>query len=226
MTGIRLERCWVWLLLFLVPCGCTRSTRPVGHELRQIHGWIVAIDHRLLDDKTGDTALALLETELRYISEKIPEKHAKKLQAIPIYLDKTHGRFRGETYHPELQWLVDHGYDPSLWRCVQVTRVDDFCDAARRETEPHPLLHQLIHGYQDLAFGGFESPEIVAGYERFKKNCKGPHPALLRPREYFLEMSLAYFNIGRVDPKTAAALKRDDPETFRLIEACWQRKMK
>jgi hypothetical protein len=194
------------------------------------------VDYRLLDDKTGAKALALLEEELRFISEKIPGKYAKKLQAIPIYLDKYHGQLQGEMYHPDLQWLVDHHYDPSLWRCVQVPRAAEFCDPARRQIEPHPLLHQLIHGFQDRAFT-FEDPRIVAGYERFRSGLQqsrvvlpsgqlGPHPALIRPREYFLEMSLAYFNLGRVPPKTAEALKRDDAETFRLIEACWQQKGK
>jgi hypothetical protein len=210
----------LWGLLLVG--GCTQFEKPLGHELRNIHGWIVAIDHRLLDDETGARALALLEKELRFISEKIPVRYAKKLQAIPIYLDKSHGQLKGEMYHPDLQWLIDHHYDPSLWRCVQVPRAVEFCDRGRREKEPHPLLHQLIHGFQDQAFG-FKDPRIVAGYERFKAGRSGKHPALIRPREYFLEMSLAYFNIGRVPPKTAEALKRDDAETYRLIEDCWQR---
>ncbi len=234
---------WVWPVVLFASGGCNapglRLDKPTGHELREIQGWIVAVDHRLSapetdqDSQLGAQALALLEDELKLISRKLPEEYANKLRSIPIWLDKSHGAFQGEMYHPDRQWLVDHHYDPSLWRGVQVSRAAQFCDPARRRVEPLPLLHQLIHGFQDRAFG-FEGPRIVAGYERFKARHaktrvllpsgeRGPHPALIRPREYFLEMSLAYFNLGRVPPKTAEALKQSDLETFQLIEACWRK---
>jgi len=228
-----LEQKWkayqVFLLLLLVGC----NSKPTGHSLCSIHGFAVAIDDRLPADSR---ALSLLKAELQYITEKLPPSCVAKLQSIPIFVDQTHGALRNETYHPDLPWLIEHGYSRALWKAVQITRASDFCDPARRRIEPLPVLHQLIHGFQDRAFG-FEGPAIVAGWKRFKAgraNCRvklpsgemGPHPALIRPREYFLEMSLAYFNIGRVPPKTAEELKKKDPKTFQLIEECWKKKFR
>ena len=63
------------------------------YELRTIQGWKVKINKSLLDSSnaTGSSALALLDLKLQDILRVVPEKAAKKLQSIPIWIGVNDG---------------------------------------------------------------------------------------------------------------------------------------
>src|SRR5579871_4427429 len=91
------------LLLVLFPFIATpflaadEPAKPTTHTVRRIEGWNVRIDDRLLtspNEQLGARALRFLENKLADIKAVVPADRLKKLQAVTIVLDLTHGKLR------------------------------------------------------------------------------------------------------------------------------------
>src|SRR3954453_19693504 len=96
---------------------------PVSHTTRQIEGWTVRVDNRLLEGDgaaPGARAIKLLTARLVGISVVVPEAPLVRLREVPIQLDLTHGALRPMQYHPSAGWLKEHGYSERLARCVHI----------------------------------------------------------------------------------------------------------
>ena len=94
---------------------------PVSHTARQIEGWTVRVDDRLLEGKDaalGERAIKLLTARLVGISVVVPEATLAKLREVTIQLDLTHGALRPMQYHPSAGWLRANGYSERLAKCV------------------------------------------------------------------------------------------------------------
>lgn len=73
--------------------------KPLSRSVREVAGWSVRVDDRLLrppDEALGTRALKLLEAKLADITYVVPEERLRRLQTVPIVVDLTHGRLRGE----------------------------------------------------------------------------------------------------------------------------------
>src|SRR4051812_35332064 len=84
------------------------SPLPRTHTVRDIEGWTVHIDDRLLagpDKALGDHALRLLANRLYDIKHVVPADKVARLQKVPIWIDSSHGRLRPAQYHPSSGWL-------------------------------------------------------------------------------------------------------------------------
>jgi len=104
---------------------------PTAHTTRNIEGWTVRVDNRLLHGDSaavGDRALRLLESRLVAITFVVPEKSLAKLRAIAIQLDLNYGDLRPMQYHPDAGWLKEHGYSEKLAKCVHIPEVEDFLE--------------------------------------------------------------------------------------------------
>src|SRR5687768_8306070 len=99
---------------------------PTSHTTRQIEGWTVRVDDRLLDGDgaaVGERAIKLLTARLVTIALAVPETPLAKLRGVTIQLDLTHGGLRAMQYHPSAGWLKDNGYSEKLARCVHIPNV-------------------------------------------------------------------------------------------------------
>src|SRR5262249_40633046 len=88
------------------------------HETRDLEGWQVRVDVRLLsgaDAELGARALRALAGKLSEIKVLLPPDRLAKLQKVTIVLDRSHP-LRSMQYHPSAGWLKEHGYDPALAR--------------------------------------------------------------------------------------------------------------
>src|SRR6185295_15338209 len=89
------------VLLFLLPAALraedkssTPPALPTAHTTRDIEGWTVRVDDRLLHGDAaavGVRALKLLTARLVAITIVVPENSVAKLRAIPIELDLDYG---------------------------------------------------------------------------------------------------------------------------------------
>src|ERR1700722_16749323 len=95
------------VLLILAPALAAQEPLPTSHTDRDIEGWKVHIDDRLLeaDDPVGPTALRILANRLYDIKLVVQADKVARLQKVPIWLDKTHGKLRPAQYHPGVGWL-------------------------------------------------------------------------------------------------------------------------
>ncbi len=208
--------------------------KPAAHTSRQIEGWTVQVDDRLLqapDKELGDRALRLLANRLCSITLIVPADRLLKLQKVPIRLDKTNGKLVSPQYHPSIEWLKENGYDPTLAKCVHIPDAAYFASPRMRYEQPFAVLHELAHSYHDQTLG-FENPEILAAWRHFVDGGRyrsvlhidgrmRPHYALTDQKEFFAELTETYLGENDFYPFNSAELKRDEPELYALFAKIW-----
>jgi hypothetical protein len=208
--------------------------KPTSHTVRNIEGWTVRVDDRLLQppgDGLGGRALRFLEYKLADIKAVVAADRLAKLQAVPIVLDLTHGRLRTMQYHPSAGWLKEHGYSTSLTKCVHIPEAADLPTARNINEQPWVVLHELAHAYHDQVLG-FDEPRILEAYKRFQESGHGEaallyngkrvrHYGLTDPKEFFAEMSEAYFGMNDFFPFNRAEQMTAEPEIYDLLKTIW-----
>jgi len=233
----RLAFLWV-VALFAVPAPVAAKDsvppKPAAHTKRDVEGWTVHIDERLLagpDKEVGDRALRLLANRLYDIKLVVPADKVARLQKIAIWLDRTHGKLRSAQYHPSVDWLKSHGYAESLAKCVHIPDAAEFASVKHQHVQPWSVLHELAHAYHDQVLG-FDDAEIHAAWERFRDSGKYksvlhisgklcPHYALTDEKEFFAEMTESYFGHNDFFPFNRAELRREEPGVFKLLAKIW-----
>ena len=209
--------------------------KPTSRTTRIIEGWTVRVDDRLLappNDMLGTRALKLLEAKLTDITYVVAEKPLAKLKAVSIVLDLTHGNLRAMQYHPSAEWLEQHGYARDLAKCVHIPEAADLVTRRSINEQPWVVLHELSHAYHDQVLG-FDEPRIRLAHKRFKESGHGDaallyngkrvrHYGLTDHKEFFAEMSEAYFGMNDFFPFNRAELMTAEPEIYELMRTIWE----
>ena len=207
---------------------------PTACTTRNIEGWNIRIDDRLLKGAgaaQGERALKLLTARLVAITIVVPEKSLAKLRAVTIELDLDYGDLAHMQYHPDAGWLKEHGYSERLAKCVQIPAAGDFLSPYENHHMPWVVLHELAHAYHDQVLG-FEDPRVTAVWKKFcdsgkyKSVLTSPghqreHYGLTNQKEFFAEMTEAYFGSNDFYPFVTGELKQAEPETFALMAEIW-----
>jgi hypothetical protein len=210
------------------------ESKPNSHTTRKLEGWTVHVDDRLLegpDAELGERALRSLANSLYEITLEMQADRVHRLQLVPIWLDRSHGKLTSMQYHPSSAWLAEHGYSTNLAKCVHIPDAALFASARDHFRQPWAVLHELAHAYHDQALG-FDDPKIKAAWERFRNSHQyeavlqidgriEKHYGLTDHKEFFAEMSEAYFGMNDFFPFNRAELKRDEPEIFSLLREIW-----
>ncbi|OGV68533.1 MAG: hypothetical protein A2283_19955 [Lentisphaerae bacterium RIFOXYA12_FULL_48_11] len=207
--------------------------KPEKRAERNIEGWLVKIDDRLLEsgNHVGTSALQILETQLANIRSVVYSNRLEKLQKVVIVIDQDHGKLKPAQYHPSAGWLDGHGYSRDLAKCVHIPLASGFAGARHNSEQPWCVMHELAHAYNDQVLG-FENEEIKKAYEKYKAGGRGEsvlfvsggkrkHYALTNHKEFFAEMTEAYFGMNDFFPFNRGELKADDPETYDLLGKIW-----
>ena len=231
----------ILLLSFFVTAAASADEnvppKPLKHVQRQMEGWTVLVDERLLvgtDQELGDYALRLLANRLFDIRMVLPDDKLQRLQQVKIWIDRSHGKLTSAQYHPNADWLKSNGYDEALVKCVHIPDASRFASLEHQRVQPWSVLHELAHAYHDQVLS-FDHPEIRAAWERMRDSHRFDsvlhingktmrHYALTNPMEFFAEMSESYFGVNDFFPFNRAELGRDESETFALLEKLWGRK--
>ena len=221
-------------LLALTAFAADKPALPTAHTTRDIEGWTVRVDDRLLKGEgaaLGERALKLLTARLVAITIVVPEKALAKLRAINIELDLDYGDLRTMQYHPDAGWLKAHGYSETLAKCVHIPEAEEFLSPFENHRMPWVVLHELAHGFHDQTIG-FDDARVTAVWKKFCDSGKyqsvltspGPmreHYGLTNQKEFFAEMTEAYFGSNDFYPFVTGELKQAEPETFALLEEIW-----
>ena len=200
-------------------------------EDRQIEGFTVHLSPEWAerDPALKQRCLEILSSSLARLAEVVPAPAWQKLRQVPIWLDYEDVNFINGAYHPSRYWLVEHGLDPDRAKSVQFTRNLVTLIA----TQPNLVLHELAHAYHDLVLGD-RDPAIIAAYQRaltsglyesVERNDGGRERAyaLKSHREFFAELSEAYFGQNDYFPFTREQLRAFDLESFTVIAEAWDR---
>ena len=207
---------------------------PTAHTTRDLEGWKVRVDQRLLEGEAkpiGDRALKLLGAKLVAITVVVPEKALAKLRAVTIELDLDYGGLTSMQYHPSAGWLKDNGYSEELAKCVHIPKVEGFLSPSENHRMPWVVLHELAHAYHDQVLG-FEEPRVLAAWKKFKESGKyksvltspghqREHYGLTDQKEFFAEMTESYFGSNDFYPFVTGELKQAEPAIFALMAEIW-----
>ena len=201
------------------------------YEERELEGWTVYVEKTLLEEhpKLADETLRVAKDQLFNITRMVPAKAVKKLRQVRIWIQYKCKDMKCAAYHPSRKWLSNHGYNPKKAKCVDIGNARNFVSWTRHQW--WMVLHEMAHAYHDQILG-FDDPEVKEGYERVKKaglyekvrqwgGGEKRHYALENHKEYFAEMTEAYFGVNDFYPFVRAELKECDPETLKLIEKLW-----
>jgi hypothetical protein len=213
--------------------------KPTSRTDRDIEGWTVRVDDRLLKEpntEVGKKALRFLEAKLAEVKIVVPADKVKKLQAVPIVLDLTHGKLKPMQYHPGAGWLKDNGYSPDLAKCVHLPCAADVATRRNVSEMPFVILHELAHAYHDQVLG-FDEPRVKEAFENYKKSGRGEktmlwngnrtrHYALTNHKEFFAEMTESYFGANDFYPFNRGELKESELEVYELMAHIWEAKEK
>ena len=211
-----------------------KTPLPTAHTARNIEGWKVRVDDRLLHGERatlGERALKLLTARLVAIAIIMPEQSLAKLRAITIELDLNYGDLRHMQYHPSAGWLKEQGYSVTLAKCAHIPDAEDFLSPYENHRMPWVVLHELAHGFHDQTIG-FEDARVTAAWKKFcdsgkyKSVLTSPghmreHYGLTNQKEFFAEMTEAYFGSNDFYPFVTGELKQAEPETFALLAEIW-----
>jgi len=214
-----------------------QSASP-GRQIREIAGWQVHVDQRLLEESAEATekALDLLGRQLNELVAAVPRAAVTELRQVPLYVSPSYPGFgpRAE-YHPDAGWLARHGRDPVMAKGVEFTNVAIFEDECRRM--PALVLHELAHAYHDRVLpDGHENATVREAYERAlasgrydaveRRNAEGETRidrayALTNPAEYFAETSEAFFSTNDFFPYQREQLRQVDPGACEMLAELW-----
>ena len=208
-----------------------------SHTTRNIEGWTVRIDDRLLAEPNLNLckkALRVLEAKLMDIKEVVPEEKVKQLQKVKIVIELSCGNIGPMQYHPGVEWLKDHGYSPDLVKCVHIPQAAELPTRRCISDMPWVVLHELAHAYHDQ-FLGFDDPRVIKAYQNYKKSGRGEkallyngdrvrHYGLTDHKEFFAEMTESYFGSNDFYPFNRGEMKESEPEIYALMQEIWEGK--
>ena len=208
--------------------------KPTSHTLREIEGWQVHVDDRLLyqeQAELGERGLKVLGNRLYELKLIVPDDKLRRLQQVVIWLDFTHGSLKSAQYHPSADWLQANGYSMDLARSVHIPDAAIFFAPRNLHEQPFALMHELAHAYHDQVLG-FEHPQIKDAWQKLKESKRyaqvqhisgkqRPHYALTNQMEFFAELSESYFGMNDFFPFNRAELEHDQPEIFSLLHDIW-----
>ena len=197
-----------------------------------LEGWkIVAGQELVEDDEARSQAFKALSNHLQRIKYVVPNPRLKQLQALPIYIDLNYKALQGMQYHPSRGWLKQNNHPARLAKHVHIPQAGELIKRQQWEKHPYVVLHELAHAYHDQVLG-FDHPEIKACFEAAKKKGiyekvlahtgrKVKHYALTNEKEYFAEMTEAFFGVNDFYPFVRAELKQHDPRMHSLLSKIW-----
>jgi len=210
------------------------KVKPYIRQVREIEGWKVRVDIRLLegpDAELGAKALRVLAYKLYEIKSLLPKDRIAKLQKAAIVLDLDYP-LGSMQYHPSAQWLKEHGHDPRLAKAVHIPKARQLAGLLPINQQPMVILHELAHAYHDQVLG-FDEPRIQKAWARFKDSGKYDkvlhisggqrrHYALTDHKEFFAELTEAFFGTNDFYPFVRGELKKELPDVDRLLDEIWR----
>ena len=200
------------------------------YTVRDIEGWKVYVNNRLLGEKKalGDETLKLLAVHLYDVNRMVPKPALDVLHTVPIWVEAESKEVKCMCYHPSKEWLEGHGFNPQKAKSIELGNPVAFLDWTHHQRAM--VLHELAHGYHHRI--GYDNPDIKAAYQKavesksyesvlFYTGVKKKAYALNNDQEYFAELSEAYFSTNDFYPFVRPEIKEHDPTGYEMLKKVW-----
>jgi hypothetical protein len=220
-----------------------REIQPLAPTLREyasgsIEGF-TTLTHPsvgLPGDRESARVRAALTYDLWTIAREVPAPALRLLRRVPIVISPAMPPVegfsgRGMCYHVSPEWLVGAGLDAARAGTVEICNMEDYL--VWRAEQPWMTLHELAHALHDML--GYDRADLIKAFESAKEaglygavghvleeqGVVRPAYALTNVREYFAELSEAYFGRNDFFPFTRAELEAYDPAGFAVVQRLW-----
>ena len=208
------------------------------YQTQTLEGWTLKINDQLLgaSKDATDKALVLLSAHLKEIIRVVPGEAVEQMKKVTLWMNPEYptGHPRAE-YHPDASWLRANGRNPAMAKGIEFSNIKSFEAETRRM--PCFVLHELAHSYHDRVLG-FEQPDILAAYkkalasksydkvERWHGVAGRPNTverayAMTNHKEYFAEVTEAFFGRNDFFPFTREDLEKHDPDAVKVLQKVW-----
>jgi hypothetical protein len=201
------------------------------YEQQSVHGFTVLLSPQLLAQaRAAADVRAELARQFGEVVEVVPPSAVSALRKVRVWVEWSRRPDAGAEFHVSQRWLEKNGYNPAKAGGIEIANSLNFVSWSRAE-QPCMVLHELAHAYHFLVLGE-SHPEIAAAYRRAVESRsyesvdyfgggKRRAYALVDEKEYFAELSEAYFCRNDYFPFTRADLQRHDPVGYALLERLW-----
>lgn len=189
----------------------------------RLQGWTVYVS-RELDNARAMTALTAIDRQLDNVVKSLPAARVASLKLVPIWLELKVPGLDVLNY----KWAPG-GKQGEKDDAIDIPDVQGFLFNVGEQ--PGMMLHELSHAYH-LRVLGADNADIKRAYEAAKAaglyanvqrvgGSVGPAYALTNEKEYFAEITEAYFSRNDFFPFTRDELRAYDPAGYALVEAAW-----
>ncbi|MDX1952367.1 MAG: hypothetical protein SFY81_09280 [Verrucomicrobiota bacterium] len=181
-------------------------------------------------EKLQEAVRSEIQGQLKVAGKMLPKTAFVKLLGIRFWVEtaaKTNG---AAEYHTSLGWLRENSYNPDKEFGIEISNATNFLSWSSTD-QPSMLLHELAHAYHDRVLG-WSNSAVKAAYQNalssklYDKVCRQGGGierayALVDEREYFSELTEAYFGKNDFFPFIRSELEKHDPIGFKLIQKSW-----
>jgi hypothetical protein len=201
------------------------------YQEHSIHGFTVLVSPQVLAQaRAAAEVRAELARQFGEVAEALPPPAVSALRKVRTWVEWSKRPDAGAEFHVSRGWLEKNGYNPAKAGGVEISNSLNFVNWSRAE-QPCMVLHELAHAYHFLVLGE-SHPEIAAAYRQavasrsyesvdYFGGGKRRAYALVDEKEYFAELSEAYFCRNDYYPFTRADLQRHDPVGYQLLQRVW-----
>lgn len=222
------------LLLFLqffVTIAVQAFDATSTYQQTNVAGFKLLVNFKLSDRPFElEQVIKEIARQAAQIQKAVDAPVLKFLESVPIWVEwqvRTNG---AAEYHPSGEWLQANGYNPDKTKCIEINNAQNFVKWSR-EHQPSMLLHELGHAFHDQVLGwddadikrAFNQARDSGRYERVAHvdGRKTRSYALTDEKEYFAELSEAYFGRNDFYPFTRAELQTFDEIGCSVVGMKW-----
>lgn len=171
---------------------------------------------------------------LEAMSDSLNADILTELRRRPFWIEYNNGN--GACFHPNKLWILENGHVPEKTHCVEITNATNFNDWAA-VNQPLIVWHEFSH-YYHYHVAGWENSTIRSAYEKAKaaglhknvehiradgtKHIVAEAYALTNEKEYFAELSEAYWGMNDFYPYTRDQLSEYDTTGYKMVETIWK----
>ncbi len=219
------------LAAIVPPTNALAYTPTTAYKQESLQGFTILINPAVLAHPQEAQAMRQeLGAQLAKINQVVPVRPLALLKSVRIWVEWVQPPNQGATFHPSAVWLQTHGFNPAKAGCVELSNTHNFVQWSRT-SQPWMVLHELSHGYNFLGLGE-HYPPLEAAYNHavaqklyqsvpYILGGKQRAYALTNAKEYFAELSEAYFGKNDFYPFTRQELQQYDPLGYQLMETAW-----
>ncbi len=205
-------------------------TPTSAYKNHTLVGFKFKIHPDLIVHELYPTFLKEVELQLNNLSKVLPQKQLLHLKSIVFWAEWNNKENGAAEFHPSKRWLTLNGYNPEKAEAVELSNAKNFINWSQK-SQPWMILHELAHAYHHT-YLSFENKDIEKAYQNAMNNKlydsvlyihgkKKKAYATTNKKEYFAEISEAYFGKNDYFPFHSKELELHDPVGYKVLQKLW-----